>query len=196
MSFLKVTEFEKKISKFYNAKFAVATDCCTHALELCLRLNKVSELTVPTHTYISIPFLSRKLSITLKWKYQEWSDFYFFDNTNILDALVLWEEISYIKDTFMCLSFQFQKHLNIGRGGMILTDNINAYNDLKKMVYDGRERDIPWRNQNISSIGYHYYMTPEIAELGLSKFDQAFLKKPKKWTYLDYPDLRKMDVFK
>ena len=44
-------------------------------------------------------------------------------NTNIIDAAVYWKENCYIPNSFMCLSFQFQKHLNIGKGGMILTDD-------------------------------------------------------------------------
>ena len=43
----------------------------------------------------------------------------------------------------MCISFQFKKHLNIGRGGIILTDNETSYAALKKMSYDGRLRDKP-----------------------------------------------------
>ena len=39
-------------------------------------------------------------------------------------------------------------------------------------------------------------MTPEAAEIGLDKFEQAVLDTPKIWTDLDYPDLRTMDVFK
>ena len=62
----------------------------------------------------------------------------------------------------MCVSFQFKKHLNLGRGGIILLDNKRAYDALSKMVYDGRSDDAPWANQDISTIGYHYYMTPDI----------------------------------
>ena len=99
--------------------------------------------------------------------------------------------------THMCLSFQYQKHLKIGRGGMILTDNKEAYEMLSEMVYDGRNsRDIPWREQNIRTVGYHYYMTPEAAETGLKQFEDAVLREPKIWTDRDYPDLRTMDVFK
>ncbi len=32
-----VESFEDTIAKFYGAKYGVATDCCTHAIELCLR---------------------------------------------------------------------------------------------------------------------------------------------------------------
>ena len=31
-----VESFEKDIADFYGSPYAVATDCCTHAIELCL----------------------------------------------------------------------------------------------------------------------------------------------------------------
>ena len=96
----------------------------------------------------------------------------------------------------MCVSFQFQKHLSLGRGGIILTDDKSSAIELKKMSYDGRLPDIPWREQIISSIGYHYYMAPEIAEIGLNKLDEAINTKPKKWSVTEWPDLTKMDIFK
>ena len=96
----------------------------------------------------------------------------------------------------MCLSFQFQKHLNLGRGGMILFDDRDALYDLKKLAHDGREPDIPWREQNVISKGYHYYMTPETAALGLKKLPEAIKTKPRKWVISDWPDLTQMEVFK
>ena len=96
----------------------------------------------------------------------------------------------------MCISFQYRKHLNLGRGGMILCSNQKVYNDLKKMSYDGRDPNTPWREQNISSIGYHYYMTPETAARGLQKLPEAIKTKPKKWVIDDWPDLKKMKIFK
>ena len=38
-------------------------------------------------------------------------------------------------------------------------------------------------------------MTPETAQLGLDRLPDAEVKKPKKWTSQDYPDLRNMTVF-
>jgi dTDP-4-amino-4,6-dideoxygalactose transaminase len=96
----------------------------------------------------------------------------------------------------MCISFQFRKHLSLGRGGIILTDNLLAAKELKKMSYDGRDPNTPWRDQNISSMGYHYYMTPETAELGLQKLEHAISTKPQKWTINDWPDLTQMKIFK
>ena len=191
-----VKDLEDNVAKFFGAKYAVAVDSCTHGLELCLRMQNIKELCVPKRTYISVPFLANKLGIPLKWKEESWQDYYFIEGTNIADAAVLWRKGSYIPNTFMCLSFQFQKHLSLGRGGMILTDNKQAAEDLKKMSYDGRLPDVPWRNQNINTIGYHYYMTPETAKLGLSYFDEAVKQKPRQWVITDWPDLTKMDIFK
>ena len=197
MSFESIKIFENKIAEFFGSPYAVAVDCCTHGIELCLRYNNISYINCPTRTYISVPFLSKKLGIQLFWKDEEWENYYYLtkDFTPVIDAAVLWKKDSYIPNTFMCLSFQFKKHLALGRGGCILTDNKEAALELKKMSYDGRHPDIPWREQDIETIGYHYYMTPETAKLGLKKLPDAIKKKPTQWTINDWPDVSKMKVF-
>lgn len=196
MSFDIVSEFEKKVANFFGAPYAIAVDSCTHGIELCLRYEDYSNITIPCRTYISIPFLAKKLNLNWSWREEEWIDYYYLGDTNIIDAAVLWRENSYIPGTYMCLSFQFQKHLSLGRGGMILLDNEKSYLTLKKMSYDGRIPGIPWREQNIDTIGYHYYMTPEIAQLGIDKLPNAIKTIPRQWVVTDWPDLRKMEVFK
>ena len=34
MSFDKIRELENKIAEFYGSPYAVAVDCCTHAIEI------------------------------------------------------------------------------------------------------------------------------------------------------------------
>ena len=172
MGFETVTKFEQELAKFYNSPYAVAVDCCTHGVELCLKYTESQTITVPKHTYISIPFLSHKLGIELIWKDENWIDYYYLTD-KVIDAAVLWKKDSYIPNTFMSISFQFQKHLSLGRGGIILTDDKVAAEQLKKMTYDGRIPNVPWRTQNISTLGYHYYMTPETAQNGLNKLQKA-----------------------
>jgi len=196
MSFEAIEELETKVADYFGAPYAVAIDCCTHGLELCLRHQGVTHYTVPKRTYISVPFLATKLGIEFEWRDEDWEDYYFLGGTNIVDAAVLWEQGSYIPDTFMCLSFQFRKHLSLGRGGMILTDNPKDAKMLKKMSYDGRIPNIPWREQDIDTMGYHYYMTPETAQLGLSKLPAAIATPPKKWVVTDWPDLTQMEIFR
>lgn len=193
--FSTVTEFENKIAEFFGAPYAVAVDSCTHGLELCLRLTGANWMTSPRRTYVSVPMLANKLNIGLDWYDWDWDNHYTIA-PHIKDAAVLWERNGYISGGFMCLSFQRQKHLSLGRGGMILTDNKEAAEQLKKMSYDGRLPSIPWRDQDIDTMGYHYYMTPETAALGLSKLPAAIATEPRIWSSEDYPDISKFKVFK
>ena len=197
MSFNTVKEFENKIAKFFGSPYAVAVDSCTHGIELCVRYQNLSYIKVPRRTYISIPFLAHKLGIQLQWTDEVWLNYYKLNDhfKPIYDAAVLWRKNSYIAGSFMCISFQFQKHLSLGRGGIILCDTEEDYDNLKKMVYDGRDPNIPWREQDIECFGYHYYMTPETAMKGLDKFEDAVNTKPKQWVIADWPDLTKMAVF-
>jgi len=194
IDFSSVESFEKRVASFFGSKYAVAVDSCTHGIELSLRHTCAKEIVVPNRTYISVPFLANKLNISLTWNDQEWKDFYYLTD-NVIDAAVLWKKNSYISGTLMSISFQYKKHLSLGRGGVILTDSREDFFALKKMSYDGRIPGVPWREQDIEFVGYHYYMTPEIAELGLRKIDQAIIEKPRQWVYNDWPDLRKMSVF-
>jgi dTDP-4-amino-4,6-dideoxygalactose transaminase len=198
MGFNVVTEFENKISEFFGSPYAIAVDSCTHGIELCLRYTKETKINVPKRTYLSVPFLAEKMGLEREWRDEEWKDYYTlnYGNKKIIDAAVLWKKDSYLPNTFMCVSFQYQKHLSLGRGGIILLDNKNDYTQLKKMSYDGRLPNIPWRDQDIDTIGYHYYMTPETAQLGLDKLESAINTEPRKWVVTDWPDLTQIKIFK
>ena len=56
-----VKDFEKRIADYYNAPFAVATDSCTHALELALLYDKSNfniskaEITTVSYTHLTLP---------------------------------------------------------------------------------------------------------------------------------------------
>lgn len=195
MSFKAVEDFEKEIASFFGSPYAIAVDCCTHGLELCLRLENSKEIFVPKRTYLSVPMLANKLNLELNWKEENWEDYYYLTD-KIIDAAVLWESDSYIPNTYMCVSFQFKKHLSLGRGGIILLDDEKKALQLKKMSYDGRIPDVPWIKQDIDTMGYHYYMTPETAQLGLQKLPDAIKTEPRKWKVTDWADLTQMKIFK
>jgi len=197
MSFSAVNDFEVALAHWWGAPYAVATDCCTHAIELCLRMqNSNRMLTVPKHTYISVPFTLEKLHIAWQFTDEQWQEYYRIGNTNIVDSAVYWKQGGYITDTLQCLSFQFKKPLNLGRGGAILCTDVDEYIALKKLTYDGRYGDKPWAEQSIDSIGYHYYMTPETAQMGIDKLPDSHLRHTSKWSWANYPDLSTQPVFK
>lgn len=187
--------FEQALAEFFKAPFAVATDSCTHAVELCLRYEMPrASVGIPRRTYVSIPMTLEKLGMHWHWCKNEWHDYYILNNTMIHDAAVLWRKSGYVPGTLMCLSFQHKKALSLGRGGAILCRDQQDYDVLKKMSYDGRNPHEPWAQQSIATLGYHYYMTPETAQMGLDKIAHAHERHHPR-TYLDYPDLSKLPVF-
>ena len=168
-----VDHFERLVAEYFGAPYAVATDCCTHALELSIRIcNQPSNVTLPRHTYMSVPMMLEKLGINYQLDNIQWNQYYQIDPLPVIDAAVCWERGSYVSGTMMCLSFQFKKHLSIGRGGMILLDDYEKYLRLQRLVRDGKERSLSQFDSDITEIGYHYYMTPEDAARGIHLFYQ------------------------
>jgi len=188
-----ITEFESALAEYTGAPYAVATDCCTHAIELCFRLNRPRDTVIFTpNTYISIPMLFHKLK--LKYQYfqpHEWIGEYQFFHTNVWDSARMLKPNMYRKAQMQCLSFGYDKPLSIGRGGAILLDNYDDYFALKRMTYDGRDLSIsPWDSQGEFQVGYHYKMTIEEAITGLemlSTFEGESQTKV-------YPDLHKIRI--
>ena len=191
MGFEKILEFESALAKFTGAPYAVMTDCCTHAIELCLRYDNIQRVTFPAHTYLSIPMTMHKLGIKYNYNDKLWTGEYQFIGTRVWDSARLLKQNMYRPGQLQCLSFGYGKPLEIGRGGAILTDDIEVYKVLKHQCYDGRDLSItPWEDQKVFHIGYHYKPTIEEAVKGLEKLDTVD-QTPK---YFEYPDLREIII--
>jgi len=191
MGFEKIAEFESALAKFTGAPYAVMTDCCTHAIELCLRYDKSSRVLFPAHTYLSIPMTMHKLGISYDYTDKQWIGEYQFISTRIWDSARLLKQDMYRPGQLQCLSFGYGKPLEIGRGGAVLTDDVEVYDTLKHQCYDGRDLTIsPWEQQKIFKIGYHYKPTIEEAVKGLELLP-TIDQEPK---YKEYPDLRNITI--
>ena len=59
MSFTHITKFENEVASFFGSPYAVAVDCCTHGLELCLRQQEIKHFTVSIYTENNIGLLNR-----------------------------------------------------------------------------------------------------------------------------------------
>ena len=168
MSFQALSDFENKVAEFFGATYAVATDCCTHAIEMCLQLKFYVHLDIPAKTYISLPFMLEKIRMPYRLVDKHWRDYYYVAD-DIIDAALHWEKNGYIPKTKMCLSFHFKKHINIGRGGMILLDNKEERDRLVRMRHDGRSI---YENKNYNE-AKHYFITA----LELHKKNFGYLQK-------------------
>ena len=70
MSFDKILKFEQALAEFTGAPYAIMTDCCTHALELCFRYDRVEFCAFTPYTYLSIPMLMHKLKIKFVYDFK------------------------------------------------------------------------------------------------------------------------------
>jgi dTDP-4-amino-4,6-dideoxygalactose transaminase len=95
----------------------------------------------------------------------------------------------------MCLSFHIKKHLKIGKGGMILTDNKDAVEWFKKARYEGRGEKL-YHEDDIDMLGWNMYMTPQQASHGLSLMQNYPLHVPDLDENNGYRDLTEFSVFK
>mgnify|MGYP001502641934 CR=1 FL=1 len=149
VGFKKFTEFEQALSKYTGSPHVVLTDCCTHAIELCLRLQGIGIATIPYRSYLSIPMTLHKLNIDYQFDTEiEWEYEYRIAPTNIWDSARLLQPNMARAGQMQCLSFGHSKTLEIGHGGAILTSNKADADKLRRMAYDGRDLTIsPWQDQ-------------------------------------------------
>lgn len=192
-----VRMFEEEVAEYTNSPYAVAVDSCTNALFLCLKYLGVEgkEIIVPKRTYLSVPMSVIHAGGVPVFNDIEWSGIYKLEPTNVYDAAKRFTSNMYLPGTFMCLSFHIKKHISIGKGGMILTDNADAVEWFKKARYEGRSEK-NYNEDNIQMLGWNMYMTPLAASHGLSLMLNYPEHVPDLGENNGYRDLTENDVFK
>jgi len=188
-----VEMFEEEISEYTGSPFAIALDNCSDALFLCCLYLKVSEVTIPKKTYLSVPQSIINSGGNVKFEDIDWLGIYQLKPYPIYDSAKRFTSEMYIPNTFMCLSFHPKKILKMRKGGMILTDNEEAYKWFKKMRHEGRD-EIPYTQDNIKMVGWNMYMTPPEAADGLWLMSSMDKHNPD--GVENYPDLTNNDLFK
>jgi len=195
--FDKILKFEQELAEFCGAPYAIMTDCCTHAIELCLRYDQVRSLKMTPYTYLSMPMLMHKLNIKYEYldhAWQRWVGEYPFVDTRIWDSARRLEKNMYRSGQIQCLSFGHTKPLHIGHGGAIILDDQQAYDTIIRMRYDGRDLNIsPWQEQREFQVGYHYKPSIEDAVQGLALLESLKEHCPPP-RHVDYPDLRTITI--
>jgi dTDP-4-amino-4,6-dideoxygalactose transaminase len=184
--------FEQRLCEYTGAPYAVVVDRCTNAILLSLEYQgkKKQRITIPMHTYLSVPMTLINHNYNVWFQFKEWVGHYQLGNTNIYDYAVQFEKNMYISGQVQCVSFQQKKRLAIGKGGAILLDDEEMYKKLKRMRHDGRDSSIPVMHEKPEDIimGYHMYMSPDEAVKGLLLLNQL-TSDYTLGTFKDYPNL-------
>ena len=156
-------EFEKVLSNYTKAPYAVAVDNQSNALFLALIYEKVQgqEIAIPARTYPSVPCeiihaggivkFSPVEGKTLKGAYQ-------LSPTKVWDSALRFTYGMYIPNTYMCVSFTGPyKHLKLSKGGAILTDNYDAFLWFKRARFSGR-RECSYHDDNFDFFFYFCFV--------------------------------------
>ena len=210
-----VTHFENAIARYTGAKHAIACDSASNAMKLCLyyvredkaiQIPKKTEIRIPANTYVSVPNQIILENFIPVFEEKEWENHYMLGATGIIDAAVSFYEGMFTNnlpkdphmDIFMNLSFHHRKIINIGRGGMILT-NSDSFNEwARPMIYDGRKKYMKYEIDEFECVGWHMYMTPEEAQRGLEIFHNERIqsKNESVGSWKTYKDLTKQKIFR
>ena len=170
-----VTHFEKAISQYAGSKYAIACDSNTNAIRLVLHYLGIvdTDIIIPSRTYVSVANQIILSGNRPKFEDIEWDGLYPIGDTTIVDAACAFHVDMYNKfiDSYMILSFHHRKILNIGQGGMILTNDEKFNEWARPMIYDGRHTDRMYDEDEFECVGWHMYMSPESAERGLEIFN-------------------------
>ena len=192
-----VTHFEKEVSEYCGYQYGIACDSNSNAIRLVLHyLNIVNqEITIPSKTYVSVPNQIILSGNKVKFEDIKWDGLYPLGNTPIIDAATaFYKDMSRgYEDKYMILSFHLKKILNIGQGGMILTNDVKFNEWARPMIYDGRHKDRMYDDDEFECVGWHMYMSPESAKRGLEIFNSDRIQDDNKsvggdWKYKDLKD--------
>lgn len=190
-----IRQFENTIAKHCNAPYGIAVESCSTALFLCCLYLKVKEVYIPKYTYHGVPCSIIHAGGSVKFNNNSWKGSYSLYPYPIIDSAIRFKKDMYVSNTYLCLSFQYSKHIPIGRGGMILTNNKKARDWFRLMRADGR-KEIPNSKDKVKLIGYNMYMIPEQAARGLSLFYwNIYGKKDLPDINMKYTDLSKLKLY-
>lgn len=197
--------FESKLCEYTGAPYSVAIDNGSNALFLALYRWWMSrehmnghEVWIPSNTYPSVPCEIMHAGMKPKF-YQSMSDLkgaYELRPTNIWDCALRFTSGMYIPGQTQVLSFTGpKKHLKLGKGGAILTDDKDAYEWYKRARFSGRH-ECSYHEDDFDQdavIGWNFYMPVETAARGLHMLSD--FPRHNEDIRLPYPDLSKFKLW-
>lgn len=195
--------FERTVANYAGSKYAIAISSGTNAIFLSLlHLKSVGELkdndviSIPCKTYLSVPMSIINAGLKVRFVNKSWAGVYNLSPSRVYDGGVRFTEDMYIEDSLQCLSFQYKKILPLGRGGMVLTNDIHARDWLRQARHNGKHVGVSKWDDVFDIIGWDMYITPEDAERGLALFNRLPNINDDCGCYADYPNLTNQEVFK
>jgi dTDP-4-amino-4,6-dideoxygalactose transaminase len=199
-AFDSVRSFESCIADYAGSEYAVAVDSCTNALFLCCKWLRVTSVMIPARNAFSVPAAILHSGATVEFCTKDWKGEYDLWPHPIIDSALRFKRGMYQPETYRCLSFNSIKHLKIGKGGMILTDNPHAYEWFKLARYLGRHENPCHRegcncdSSTIEMVGWNMIMMPDQASRGLMLMNH--MPDDNEDLVFEFQDLSKYEIYK
>lgn len=187
--------FEQALCEYTGSKYAVCVNSCTAALQLCLEWLQATEVSIPKHTYVSVPMSIRNARAIIHWRDEDWRGAYQLKPYPIWDSARRFTSGMYRSGQFQCVSFSASKILGMEQGGAILHDSHPADPWFRAMRFDGRMEGTMPAGDTISCIGHHCIMLPSVAAQGLLRLHHLPRHNEDMPDY-PYPDLSTFPVFR
>lgn len=202
----KITEeFEEMLASYCGSPYAVAVDNESNALFLALVYDDVRgrKITIPARTYPSVPceiIHAGGIVEFVKFEGTMLKGAYHLVGSRVIDSALRFTHNMYFPGSFMCLSFTGPyKHLKLGKGGAILTDNREAWLWFKRARFSGR-RECQYHEDNLDMLGWNFYLMPEVAMRGVLLMKQFYdldgTPKENEDKELPYPDLSQFPIYR
>jgi dTDP-4-amino-4,6-dideoxygalactose transaminase len=207
-----VRDFEKAVCAYTGAPYCVAVNSCTMALTLAVawhfrsdrpRVGKwpvdVGTVEIPRRTYVSVPMAIRHAGGWPTFRDEEWIGQYQLKPLPVWDCARAFSSRMFhspmVTPLFQCVSFHASKILGDTQGGAILHDNAEADAWLRRARFDGRKEGVAPKDDTFTQIGWHAYMSPDVAARLLLKL-HSLPRNNEPLPNDDYPDLSTMEIFK
>jgi len=200
-----VRAFEEALCEFTGAPYAVTVNSCTMALLLAVKWQlewgnrpRDGVVSIPNRTYLSVPMSIIHAGGYPTFRDEDWKGCYQLSPLPVHDSARMFGRgmysLRFAPGDMVCVSFHATKVLADTQGGAILLDDPDAYLWLKRMRFDGRTEGIAPIDDTITEIGYHCYMSPDVAarllhKIGTMGDDLVVLPND------NYPDLSTLGVF-
>lgn len=192
-------DFEAALCEYTGARYAVAVNSCTAALLLCVewfhRYGRRNVVTIPRHTYCSVPQAILRAGCAVAWRDEDWRGAYRLEPLPVWDCARRFTSGMYVAGQFQCVSFSAAKILGIEQGGAILHDDESAHDWFRRMRFDGRTEGTLPAPDTVTLVGHHCIMLPSIAAQALLRLAHLPRHNPDMEDY-PYPDLSQFGVFR
>lgn len=199
-AFQVIADLEQAICDYTGAPYCVTTNSCTMALLLAVKYytgapHWHTHINIPKRTYVSVPMSIIHAGCHVNFRDEDWLGEYQLEPLPVWDSARHFTSGMYRLGQMQCVSFHATKILADTQGGAILLNDLEAYKWLRRMRFDGRTQGVAPINDKFTEIGYHCYMSPDVAARLLHKLSVLpYHNKP--LPNDNYPDLSTFEVFK